>query len=173
MEKVWLRGVPGRGQEVLDMLKEFGGKACPLALSPYFAGNPRHIVFINHDGLIDFVHETNELAKVIKDCYKPIGLPAIQEPFWDDGTVLIRRDALLTFDNDFGSDFAIFDASERKVTSFMAYVELTFDNTIIEHTLLIFEDYRPATDEEIAEFVKRLRKIGKFWNPWTKKLEDL
>ena len=77
MEKVWMRGVPERGMEVIDMLKEFGGKDSPLVLAPHFAGIPKYIVYINHDGIIDCIHESNELAKVIMDCYKPIGLPGI------------------------------------------------------------------------------------------------
>lgn len=35
MKKVWLRGVPGRGKEVIGLLKEYGGE--PSATSHYFA----------------------------------------------------------------------------------------------------------------------------------------
>ena len=168
MKKVWLRGVPGRGSEVIELLKEWGGKTSPFALAPKFAEDSKYILFVDHDGLIDFVHETHELSKVIMDCYEPIGLPAIQEPLWDDGTLLIRRD----IHRNYGYDFAIFNAIEKKVVSFKAYFAITTDNVVSSDLdYLHFVDYRPATTEETAEFVKRLQKIGMFWNPWAKKME--
>lgn len=109
-----------------------------------------------------------ELSKVIMDCYKPISLPA-EESFWDDGTLLIRRNSLQTF----GVDYAIFKATERIVPFFTVYAGLTSDDKVFHGGSLDFADYRPATEGETAEFVKRLLVTGKIWNPWTKKMEDL
>lgn len=174
MERVWLHGVPGRGKEVIDLLKTFGGKPSPLVLAPHFAENPRHILYINHDGIIDFEHETHELAKVIMDCYTPIGLPASKGPVWDDGTILIRKAILSTeFAEGCGDDFAIVNASEKVGSLFTAYAELDVYNNICEDGVLSTADYRPATPEETKEFVNRITAMGKFWNPWTKKMENL
>lgn len=166
MEKVWLRGVPGRGKEVIDLLKKWGGKS-PVPTSS-FAEDPRYVVFIDHDGRVDYICDKCELAKVVMDCYKPINLPE-GEPFWDDGTIVIRRNILQTF----GDDFAIVNASEKVVPFFTAYAVLTTENKIYYRGYLPFTEYRLATDVETAVFVKRLKEIGKFWNPWTKKMENL
>lgn len=168
MKRVWLRGVPGRGEEVINLLKEYGGR--PTAFASGHSGESKYIFFIDHLGFIEVLHEDLEFAKVIMDCYERISLPAIQE-HWDDGTVLISRNIYRYYD----FDFAIFKASEKRVLSFDAYVAITSDNVISTKGLnfLHFENYRPATDEEIEVFVKRLQKVGKFWNPWAKKLEDL
>ena len=174
MEKVWLRGVPGRGDDVIDMLKEFGGKPSPIITAPHFAGNPRHVLYINHDGIIDFEPETSELAKVIMDCYTHIGLPARKGPYWCDGTILIRQAILSTeFAEGRGDDFAIFKAVENDESLFTAYAELDVYNKIYEGSILPTADYRPAAPEETKEFVNRIMAMGKFWNPWTKKMEDL
>lgn len=75
MEKVWLRGVPGRGEEVTDRLKEFGGKITGIASG--CSDDPKYILSIDHDGDMIAMPEYLELAKVIMDCYKPISLPDI------------------------------------------------------------------------------------------------
>lgn len=170
MERVWLRGIPGRGKEVIDLIKEWGGKSSPFALAPQFAEDSKYILFINHDGLIDYVHEIDELAKVIMDCYMPIGLPAIKDPLWDvDGTVLIKSNYA------FGYKFAILNTNEKIIPFFAVYAILTTDDKIkiYDSKHLPFKDYRPASVEEIDEFAEHLQKIGKFWNQRTKKIEDL
>lgn len=166
MEKVWLRGVPGRGKEVIDLLKKWGGKPSPVARSS--SDDPEHILFIDHDGIVSAIPEDYELAKVVMDCYTPISLPA-KEPFWDDGTLLIRRNILQTF----GVDYAIFKATESIVPFFTVYAVLTSDDKVFHGGLLDFVDFRPATESETVEFVNRLLAIGKFWNPWTKRIENL
>ena len=166
MEKVWLHGVPGRGKEVIDLLAKFGGKPTPIA--SYCSDEPKQILFIDHDGKMDAEPEDTELAKVIMDCYTPISLPA-KNPFWDDGTLLIRRNILQSF----GIDYAIFEASDSTLPFFMVYAGLTTDDKVFNGGLCDFGDFRPATEGETAEFVNRLLAIGKFWNPWTKRMENL
>lgn len=166
MERVWLRGVPGRGEEVMDLLAKFGGK--PTDIASGCSDDPKYILFMDHDDEICAMSENLELAKVIMDCYNPISLPA-EDHFWDDGTLLIRRNILQTF----GIDYAIFKATDSTLPFFMVYAGLTTGDKVFNGGLLDFADYRPATESETAEFVKRLLAIGKLWNPWTKRMEDL
>ena len=166
MERVWLRGVPGRGEEVMDLLAKFGGK--PTDIASGCSDDPKYILFMDHDDEICAMSENLELAKVIMDCYNPISLPA-EDHFWDDGTLLIRRNILQTF----GIDYAIFEASDSTLPFFMVYAGLTTDDKVFNGGLCDFGDFRPATESETVEFVNRLLAIGKFWNPWTKKMEDL
>lgn len=170
MEKVWMRGVPGRGDEVTDMLKTFGGEVS--AHSSQHSEDPRFICFINHAGNIDSVHESFELAKVIMDCYQPVGLPASKGPFWENGSILIRKDAPSNSGDKRGDAFAIVNANEKIVPFFKAYAELTADNIINDNILLPFKKYRLATPEEIKEFVNRIMEMGKWWNPWSRKIEN-
>lgn len=164
MERVWLRGVPGRGEEVMDLLAKFGGK--PTAIASGCSDDPKYILFIGHEGEILGMPEYIELSNVVMDCYNPISLPA-EDHFWDDGTLLIN--ILQTFD----VDYAIFKATDSTLPFFTVYAGLTTDDKVFNGGLLDFADYRPATEGETTEFVKRLLAIGKFWNPWTKKMEDL
>ena len=168
MEKDWLRGIPGRGKEVIDMLEKWEGKPSS-SLVHHYAEDSKYILFINHNGLIDFVHEIDELAKVIMDCYMPIGLPAIKDPLWDiDGTVLIKSNYTV------GDKFAILNTNEKILPVFENYAILTTDGKICygkQH--LPFKYYRPASVEEIDDFAEQLQNIGKFWNQQTKKIEDL
>lgn len=175
MEKVWMRGVPGRGTEVKNLFKEWGGRSSKFDVTPMSACDPKNIIYINHEGFIDYADESKELAKVIMDCYKPIGLPAIAvtAPLWENGTVLIRKDTVPKCFDDGPSDFVIVDATKDEVPFFTAYAELTPDNLLFDYSHLPFEGYRRAKPEEIKEFVSRLRDLGKFWNPWTKKMENL
>ena len=166
MENVWLRGVPGRGEEVMDLLAKFGGKPTPIV--SYYSDEPKQILFIDHDGKMDAEPEDTELAKAIMDCYTPISLPA-KSPFWDDGTLLIRRNILQSF----GIDYAIFKAPESIVPFFSVYALLTSEDRVHHGGLCDFADFRPATESETVEFVNRLLTIKKLWNPWTKRIENL
>ena len=86
--------------------------------------------------------------------------------------ILIRKDALSKSGDKRGDAFAIVNANEKIAPFFKAYAELTADNIINENILLPFKKYRMATTEEIKEFVNRIMAMGKWWNPWSRKIEN-
>lgn len=76
-QKVYIRGVEGRGNEVIKMLTDLGGEnSCLLN-----GEDVTKIYFIRHDIEISYVTEESELSKMVKGYYREIHLP---EPRKDD-----------------------------------------------------------------------------------------
>lgn len=67
--KVFIRGVEGRGDEVIKVLIDLGGK------NPFFCegSNPKALYYIGHDGNIHFDNDNTEHGLIIMDDYKEIG----------------------------------------------------------------------------------------------------
>jgi len=62
-QKVYIRGVEGRGNEVIKMLTDLGGEnSCLLNGEDVML-----IYFIRHDIEISYVMEDSELSKMVKD----------------------------------------------------------------------------------------------------------
>lgn len=68
--KVYIKGVEGRGDEVIKTLTNLGG-----ANDFSYGTNEDLLYFINHDGKIDSIYLSSETAKIIMDNYKEIKLP--------------------------------------------------------------------------------------------------
>lgn len=65
--KVYIKGVEGRGNEVIKALTDLGGTKDFL-----YGTNEDLLYFIKHDGKIDSVYLSSETAKIIMDNYKEI-----------------------------------------------------------------------------------------------------
>lgn len=79
--KVFIKGVPNRGNEVIKALTDLGAK------NTYsLTGNNEKIIFyIDHKGDICSASDVSETACIIKDNYKEIKLP----DNWKDGDILV------------------------------------------------------------------------------------
>lgn len=155
-QRVYIKGVPGRGDEVIKMFEDRGVKKnCFLACT-----DPDLIYYISHDGIIQSVSYNNELGKVIMDNYREIKLPEQ----WMDGDVLVGRG---------GDIFAVFRHMDIK-SSFIAYMQASEDGAVdYENGVRCDrEDYRLATDEEVERFYYLLHKHGKEWDDEAKILMD-
>ena len=78
--KVWIKGVPNRGNEVIKALTDLGAK------EPFFTtsgSNDNFIHFINHKGEIAYEWLDSEQGQIIMDNYKEIKLPEEQFGKWD------------------------------------------------------------------------------------------
>lgn len=70
-QRAFIRGVAGRGSEVIATLVNLGAKN-NLRLD---GNDPNRIYFITHDGGICYVEAGSEYAKLLSDYYKEIKLP--------------------------------------------------------------------------------------------------
>ena len=153
--KVYIKGVQGRGNEVIKALTDLGAEN---RLS-YDGEDPEIIFFISHNHVINGAFEGSELAEVIMDYYREIRLPEQ----WKDGDLLAGGG---------GNLFAIF--SYTMESSFVAYMLANEDGVreYEEGVICRREDYRLATDEEAKRFHELLHKHGKEWDAEKKKLVE-
>ena len=157
-QKVWIRGVEGRGDEILKVLTDLGADKCT-----FLDGNDSSsIYFIGHNEKIHYALRSCETAKVIMDNYKEIKLPEQ----WKDGDIIINND---------GTDYKVFwEYDSDTVTSFYAHnMSMHINGTLTQYSgsiwhgekiMCFLEDYRLATNSEVKRFQELLNKCGKEWD---------
>lgn len=153
-QKVYIKGVPCRGEEVVKVLTDLGGEDVL-----FNAENENCVYFINHKGEIDYEYTDTETAKLIMDNYREIQLPNEE---WNDGDILISRNETC---------YKIFSAYGRPdtVTAFYAYnVSISLNGTITQYDDGIWicdkKDYRLATSSEVKRFYELLHASNKDWD---------
>ena len=153
-QRVFVRGVNGRGDEVRQSLIDLGGK-----VYRYFNYSvPGYLYFINHDGEIRYAAESSEFGKIIMDNYTELSLPEN----WKDGDVLVdRHDSQIMVLYEFVSD--------KEADLFNAHIRLNGD-MIILHSLEVRKRFRIATDQEIERFYEILHEHHKDWDDKKKEL---
>lgn len=82
-QRVFIRGVEGRGDEVIKMLEEHGGKNCHVD-----GADSECLYFIDHEGLVSLAIIDSEFGKIIMDNYTELHLPEK----WKDGDILVDND---------------------------------------------------------------------------------
>lgn len=154
-QKIFIRGVEGRGDEVIDALKAVGGKT---NWDDMISGDDEQWIYmINHDGLIDSWPVESETGKIIMDCYREMKLPER----WKDGTILFSP---------LHRTFAVCTEKEDiQWGDVLVYFVLSDD--IIEYSCCIAKrDYRIANKKERKIFLEWLHKLGKDFDFKTKKV---
>lgn len=143
-QKVWIRGVEGRGEEVLNALKALGGK---MKLNSANTGDVSFVIYtIDHNGYIGGAEITSETAKIIMDCYREIKL----SEQWKDGTVLFSPSH---------RTFAVYTEEDNP----LSYVPTRFvlsDNEIEYNCCIRKRDYRIANKKDRKIFLKWLHELG-------------
>lgn len=160
-QKVFIRGVDGRGKEVIKMLEDLGGKN----VDGMEGEDPDTLYYINHFGNIYFIEDYDEMANIIMDNYRQLHLP----DQWKDGDVLANVE--------FDDCFAVCKCKSLCNTSYNAYHcymyadfgcgEIDADGCNILHSA-----YRLATPSEVDRFHELLHKHGKEWDAEKKKLVE-
>lgn len=159
--KVYIKGVPGRGNEVIKALTNLGAK------NPFdYKGNMVYLYYIWHDGSIHVELIDNEYGRIIIDNYHEIKLPKK----WKDGDILISKDNV---------EYTIF-----KEYIYNALLR-TYNFSVIckdkedilwyksnEENLYGKGAFRLATSEEIEQFHNILHKKHKEWDVEKKQLVD-
>ena len=131
-KKVFIRGLKGRGNEVIDILTELGA----INTVSRYNDNGDYIYFINHRNEISCALINSEIGAIIMDKYKEIELPQQQ---WKDGDILVC--------NRYPNCYAVFKKYDVNDT-FDAY--FIFDNKNVNSDATAFaEAYHRATAEEI------------------------
>ena len=157
-QRVFIKGVPGRGKEVIKALTDCGGY-----YSHYTdTGGDKYntIYFINHYGIIDHANIYEEIASIIMDNYCEIKLP---ERRWKDGDILFSET-----DN----KFAVFEVEHVHYPyKFFSYLSTCYAG-YLTHQLINKKGFRLATESEIEQFYKRLHAINKSWDAEKKQLID-
>lgn len=154
-QKVWIRGVEGRGSEVIKML---GGENYLLG-----GDNPGYIYYISHDGEISFVLVESEFGKIIMDNYRELHLPER----WKDGDVLIN----VQFSDIFAVCKSACNARDNAYHCYM-YADFGCDEIDAEGCDILRSYYRLATPSEVERFHDLLHKHGKEWDAEKKELVD-
>ena len=153
-QKVWIRGVEGRGEEVLNALKSHGGK---LKFNSANTGDVPYVIYtIDHEGYIGGAEIKTETAKIIMDCYRELKL----SERWKDGTVLFSP---------LHRTFAVYTEEDNP----LSYVHTRFvlsDNEIEYNCAIHKSEYRIANKKERKIFLKWLHKLGKDFDFKTKEV---
>lgn len=69
--KVYIKGVRGRGNEVIKVLEDIGD----INSCRYTGEKDDGLYYIDHEGKIDYEYLEDEIAKIIMDNYREIKLP--------------------------------------------------------------------------------------------------
>lgn len=159
-QKVWLRGVDGRGSEVIKALTDLGGENKYL----YDGEGSNRLYFIQHEGVIEWIYSDDEMAKIIMDNYQELHLPEQ----WKNGNVLINVQ--------FSDIFAVCkSACNTRDDTYHCYMYADFgcDKIDAEGSNILRSNYRLATPTEIEHFHELLHKHGKDWDAEKKELVEL
>lgn len=159
--KVYIKSVPGRGNEVIKMLEDLGAKN-----SFDYEGNKLEaLYYIWHDGSIHVELIDNEYSQIIMDNYQEIKL----SEKWKDGDILINNDRTC---------YKVFSEYDTDIiTAFFAYnISIYVNGTITDNKEGVWvcdrKNYRLATSKEKAQFYKLLHEQGKDWDAKKKQVVD-
>lgn len=158
--KVYIKGVPNRGDEVIKMLEDLGAKN---SIPEYKGKDSTALYYIGHNGEIYIESEESEYGKIIMDNYHELHLPEK----WKDGDILINND---------GSCYKVFSEYDTDIiTNFFAYnLLISVDGTIIDYNdgvwVCEIKDYRLATSTEVEHFFDLLHDSNKEWDAENKQL---
>lgn len=151
-QRVFIRGVEGRGGEVLKMLENRGGR------NPGKGGNrPTCIYYIWHNGMISSASIGSETALIIMDFYREIKLPEK----WRDGDILVE--------NRPGPVYSVFKSEEGN-GKFSEYFCVTDDAIIKANIFRSINKWHLANEEERKAFTNLLHKHHKDWDAEKKQL---
>ncbi len=151
--KVYIKGVPERGKEVIKTLTDLGAK------NPYkyIGSDLGRIYHIGHDGNIHLLPLNTEFIQVITDNYQEIKLPK-----WKDGDILIQI-------NDDGLiNYAVYkEELNEYMLTYISVNKCTYGtNVIIDKD----DKWKLASNKECKQFYKLLHYHHKDWDAKKKQL---
>lgn len=161
-QKVYIRGVEGRGIDVIAALERLGGKTDRVGSMRLSAlGNiPFNVFIIGHDGQIAYADSEGEAFDIIKDNYREIKLPEQ----WKDGDILIRKDN--------NNLFCVYQKPVDNGKGFLCHVYVSKD-TLFTGVIVPAEaadNYRRATDDEELTFYALVSDHHMYWDAENKAL---
>lgn len=162
-QKVYIRGVENRGNEVIETLKKLGG----INRQSLGGGNKHVYYYINPKGAIDYgyVDECSPEHLLVKEFYKEITLP--ERKNWKDGDLLVRS-------YEGKKEYIVYSDKKSEIDGYivLSYVYAD-DNVCYANAALVnTSDFKPASKDDTEEFQKLLHTHGKEWSFKYKVLVD-
>lgn len=162
-QKVYIRGVKNRGDEVIETLKKLGG----INRKSLGGGDKYAYYYINPKGVIDYVyeHEYSPDYLLVKEFYKEIELPERKK--WKDGDLLVRSHEGI-------KEYIVYSDEKSEIDGYIVLSYVYADDNVCyaNVTIVNSSDFKPASKDDTEEFQKLLHKYGKEWDFESKKLID-
>lgn len=155
--KVFIRGVEGRGEEVIKTLTDLGAKN----YGQLDGEDAQDVYFISHCGIIGSTRFDSEVVDMLREYCHEVTLPEK----WNDGDVLVTKEwVFLVFRGKIETE------SGRLIidTYFAVSDDQIFRNDILKPAGVP----RLATPSEVEHFHELLHKHGKEWDAENKQLVD-
>ena len=155
-QRVYIRGVENRGNEVIETLKKLGG------INRYFlgGGNKNAYYYINPKGAIDYVYayKLSPEYLLVKEFYREIKLP--KEKKWTDGDLLVKY-------NGGKKEYMVY-SNDEIIKAYICVSEKGYTTKVLYYV----GDAKIASKDDIKCFQELLHKHGKEWDFKNKKLID-
>lgn len=164
-QKIFIRGVEGRGNEIIKILTDLGAKNNSEWTDKYMSSY--YIYIINHKGNISSVSINSETARIIMDNYHELHLPEQRKGGdWKDGDILTRKDN--------NNLFCVYQKPADNGKGFLCHVYATKDVLFTEVTVPTdpADNYRKATDAEKSTFYSLIDNHHMRWDAENKQLTD-
>jgi hypothetical protein len=147
VQKVYIRGISGRGKDVIKALVDLGGVNSRKVAGDGF----RCIYYIGRDNMIKYTSNVSELAAIIEDNYREIVPP---EVIWKEGDLVVHSD---------GNSFCIVDADTGKYFHPLFLVNQDCYSTK-GSSMALKRAYHLADKEEKNSFLNLLHKNHLDWD---------
>lgn len=160
-QRVYIRGIKGRGEEVINALEDLGG----IVVRPMTGNDECGIYYINQYRDISRTDDDSELAQIIIEYYKEIKLPEQ----WKDGDVLVN----IRFNECFAVCKSVCNTEEDAYHCYMFLdCGCDGDGLDVKGGDILRSAYRLATPSEVENFHEFLHKHQKDWDTEKKQLVD-
>lgn len=162
-QRVYIRGVENRGNEVIETLKKLGG----INRQSLGGGNKYVYYYINPKGDIDYgyVDECSPEHQLVKEFYKEIELPERKK--WKDGDLFVRSHEGI-------KEYIVYSDKKNEKDGYIVLSYVYADDNVCyaNVTIVNTSDFKPASKDDTEEFQKLLHKHGKEWSFKYKVLVD-
>lgn len=154
--KVFIRGVEGRGDEVIKTLTDLGAKN----YGQLDGEDAQDVYFISHNGIIGSTRFDSEVVDLLREYCHEVTLPER----WQDGDILVTK----------GGVFVVFRGIIKTEPRLIidAYCCVNDDQIFRNDILKPAGVPRLATPSEVEHFHELLHKHGKDWDAENKQLVD-
>mgnify|MGYP003591693360 CR=1 FL=1 len=166
--KVWIKGVSGRGDEVIKKLIDLGAKNAYSLMGSY----EKTILYIDYKGNICCTGDTSEIAYIIKDNYKEIKL----SDNWKDGDILVDNidpDSFIVFRR---VDIAASEKDGKLINKLSVVTHAGVSGTWVFPACVagtledIIKHYHKASQEELERINSSLTSKGLKYDAYKKKV---
>lgn len=153
--KVYIKGNPNRGAEVIKALTDLGG----INSESYAGDYEKALYYINPKGKIEYIYdyEFSPECLLVKEFYREITLPKEK---WTDGDLLVKY-------NGDKKEYIVYSNNEI-IKAYICVSEKGYTTKVLYYV----GDAKIASKDDIKCFQELLHKNGKEWDFKNKKLID-